>query len=79
MTITTTRPPQFSAPTLSAPAAAALGQAAALPKDHDAVEARVIEKLRALLRDGRGSMMITVTPGAVQFFRFQPDGRMEIG
>ena len=67
---TATPAPTFSAPTVSttqvnSPTAEA--------------EERVIAKLRALLRDGRGSMMITVQPGQVQFWKVLPDGRSEIG
>ena len=42
-------------------------------------EERIIAKFRAMLREGRGSMQITVSPGAVHFWRVLPDGRSEIG
>lgn len=66
---TATYPPTFSEPTVSTTRNTAAEE----------VEARLIAKLRALLRDGRGSMMITVQPGQVQFWKVLPDGRSEIG
>lgn len=78
MTTSQTPAPQFSAPTVSGPAIAP--QAYATRRDGVAeAEARLLDKFRALLREGRGTLQVTVTPGVVQFFRLQPDGRLEIG
>ena len=78
MVTSQTPPPQFSPPNVAGFVVAQ--QATTTPRDDVAeAEARVIAKLRALMRDGRGSMMITVMPGSVQFWRVLPDGRSEIG
>ena len=75
--VNSTPPPTFTAPTVAG--VVAQNGPATPPQALTDTEARLVSKLRALLVAGRGSLMVTVAPGSVQFWRVLPDGRSELG